>query len=145
VLPPGIELAFVIGPGVERVAVPPQDVSQLFLNLVSNAGRAIGARPMAAGVPATVAMRADAWRGPEGPCVRIVVVDDGIGMTAGQRRIAAGILDGTGHDGAGLGLTIVRRIVSGVGGHVSLTSVVGEGTAVEVLLPLAGMQRPGGP
>jgi PAS domain S-box-containing protein len=145
VLPPGIELSFVIGPGVERVGLPPQDLSQLFLNLVSNAGRAIGARAMVAGEPATVAMRADAWRGPGGPCVRIVVVDDGIGMTADQRRVAAGILDGTGHDGAGLGLTIVRRIVSGVGGHVSLTSVVGEGTAVEVLLPVAGMQRPGGP
>ena len=144
-LPPGIELSFVIDPGVAAVALPAQDLSQLLLNLVSNAGRAIAARPKAAGAPTSVTVRAAAHLGPDGPWVRMAVVDEGIGMTADQRRIAAAILDGTGHDGAGLGLTIVRRIVSAVGGHVSLASVAGEGTAVEVLLPSADMQRPGGP
>jgi PAS domain S-box-containing protein len=38
--------------------------------------------------------------------------------------------------GAGLGLSIVRRLVALMGGHITLDSVPGEGTAVHVVLPL---------
>jgi PAS domain S-box-containing protein len=38
--------------------------------------------------------------------------------------------------GAGLGLSIVRRLVELMGGHVILDSLPGEGTAVHVVLPL---------
>jgi PAS domain S-box-containing protein len=37
--------------------------------------------------------------------------------------------------GAGLGLSIVRRLVELMGGHITMDSVYGEGTAVHVLLP----------
>jgi PAS domain S-box-containing protein len=37
--------------------------------------------------------------------------------------------------GAGLGLSIVRRLVQFMGGHISIDSVYGEGTAVHVMLP----------
>jgi two-component system, OmpR family, sensor kinase len=39
--------------------------------------------------------------------------------------------------GTGLGLAIVRRIIEANGGHVSLDSVAGRGTTVEVHLPLS--------
>ncbi|NCC24947.1 MAG: response regulator [Deltaproteobacteria bacterium] len=39
------------------------------------------------------------------------------------------------HQGAGLGLAIVRRLVEVMGGNITIDSSVGEGTAVHVLLP----------
>lgn len=40
------------------------------------------------------------------------------------------------YQGAGLGLSIVRRLVKLMGGHITLDSIPGEGTAVHVVLPL---------
>jgi signal transduction histidine kinase len=40
-----------------------------------------------------------------------------------------------GADGAGLGLAIVERIVSGHGGLLSVTSGPGEGTRIEAVFP----------
>jgi CheY-like chemotaxis protein len=46
------------------------------------------------------------------------------------------------YQGAGLGLSIVRRLVELMGGHILLESVPGEGTDVYVNLPLALPQNP---
>ncbi|KAF5051287.1 Autoinducer 2 sensor kinase/phosphatase LuxQ [anaerobic digester metagenome] len=40
------------------------------------------------------------------------------------------------YQGAGLGLSIVRRLVELMGGHITLDSLPGEGTDVHVVLPL---------
>ncbi|MEP7300493.1 MAG: PAS domain-containing protein [Caldimonas sp.] len=42
-----------------------------------------------------------------------------------------------GIEGTGIGLTIVKALVEGMGGKVAVSSTVGEGTAFEVSLPLA--------
>ena len=44
--------------------------------------------------------------------------------------------------GAGLGLYIVRSLATGLGGHVKISSVLGSGTTVTVMLPLPAVGGP---
>ena len=75
--------------------------------------------------------------------VRIEVEDDGPGISEDdQRRIFERFARGANargaeSPGAGLGLAIVRTIVEAHGGTVSIRSVEGAGTTVQVELPLA--------
>ena len=77
---------------------------------------------------------------PFGNGVRVMVRDTGIGMTPEVMKRAfdkfyQGERSHTGK-GSGLGLALVKRIVTLCGGSISLESEVGSGTAITVQLPL---------
>jgi len=74
---------------------------------------------------------------PAGPGVRITIVDDGIGMSEEVVRRAFEPLFTARPDGGGtgMGLAIVRRIIAEHGGEISLASVPGDGTRVDVTFP----------
>ena len=69
----------------------------------------------------------------------IVAADTGIGMDPGvqERVFEPFFTTKKGELATGLGLSTVFQIVSQAGGHVSVESVVGEGTAFHIHLPLA--------
>jgi two-component system OmpR family sensor kinase len=90
--------------------------------------------------------------GPGGTCdsstVRLAVCDDGPGMAADAAvrafdRFWRGDPSRNKRGGAGLGLSIVRSIVSAHHGDVTLSSIPGVGTKVMVVLPAA--PRPNSP
>lgn len=94
--------------------------------------------------------RAIRLRAEPAPCgVRLVVADDGIGISAEEipRIVQKGVRGKNAPDGgSGLGLAIVTRIVDDHGGRVTITSTVGVGTTVSIDLPAArvdGVPRPG--
>lgn len=104
-----------------------QVLTNLFLNTVAHAYPDGGG-----GVVTITASEADANH------VRIVFADDGCGMSPDVRRRAFDPFFTTRRDqgGTGLGLHIVYNIVTGrLGGRINLTSVAGEGTRVEIILP----------
>jgi signal transduction histidine kinase len=72
--------------------------------------------------------------------VEIVVADSGCGIPASRidRVFDPFFTSRAPGEGTGLGLALTRQIVEEHGGQVTLTSIVGEGTAVTVRLPLAG-------
>lgn len=78
---------------------------------------------------------------PNGICVQ--VADNGIGIPADEiDRVFERYYRGHGADqenaaGVGLGLPIAKAIVEAHGGEISLTSRLGEGTQVSVLLPVS--------
>ncbi|HEU4323639.1 MAG TPA: GAF domain-containing protein [Roseiflexaceae bacterium] len=72
----------------------------------------------------------------------LVVVDQGIGIPAealprlGQRFYRAANVEGSSVSGMGIGLYVVYEIVTLHGGHVAISSAEGQGTTVEIRLPL---------
>jgi len=121
------------GVTVERGPLPPcfgdpAQLSQILANLVDNALKYL-APGRSGGIRISGARLRDR--------VRIVVEDNGIGIAPGDRdrvfdvfqRVAPGATDGE-----GLGLSIVRKIVDGLGGHVWVDS--GDETGSKFILDL---------
>jgi CheY-like chemotaxis protein len=135
-----IELVFVCAEPLGEVAMDPVQMQQIIVNLVMNARDAMpnGGEIRIETSRARVA-REDAERQGvrPGKYVKLTVEDTGCGMAEAVRaRIFEPFFttkkSGT---GTGLGMSMVYGIVTHCGGAVSVTSAVGEGTRVTILLP----------
>jgi signal transduction histidine kinase len=106
----------------------PDKLQQLLLNLLLNA---IDAMPD--GGPLTVAIR------PHGEEVEIAVRDAGVGIPAADLANVFQPFFSTkpAGRGSGLGLVVAEGIVADHGGHIEVSSVVGEGTEFTIRLPVA--------
>ena len=131
--PRGHDIAMLVPPGVPSVVGDRAQLSQLLHNLVNNAmkyGRA--------GTPIALTLSVD----PTGT-VRVTVADEGEGIPEKhlprltQRFYRVDSSRSRSLGGTGLGLAIVKHIVERHRGRLDITSVVGEGTTVTVLLPPA--------
>ena len=124
------------GPLAGAARADPTRLRQVLLNLLTNAikyNRADGQVVVDTAV--------------DGPLVRLRVRDTGRGLRPEQlaqlfepfNRLGA---EADGIEGSGIGLTIVKTLVEGMGGQVGVSSVVGHGTVVELALPLAAPGEP---
>lgn len=106
------------------------ELHQVVDNLLDNAVRAVQTGG-AVSVTLTVTPFDDT------PWVQLVVRDTGRGMSADTvaRVFEPYFTTRTVGQGTGLGLPIVRSIVTGLGGRIAVQSAPGRGTAFEVLLP----------
>ena len=81
-----------------------------------------------------------------GPVARIVVEDDGPGMTEAQRKAAFRRFFSASPGGSGLGLAIVHRLVTSNGGRAELSDTPGGGLTVSLEVPASqpgrGLRRP---
>jgi signal transduction histidine kinase len=73
--------------------------------------------------------------------VRVVVADDGPGMSEKQRRAALRRYVSATPGGTGLGLAIVHRLVTSAGGSIELSDTPGGGLTVTLQLPAAMRER----
>lgn len=126
------------------VTVAPHRLTQAVLNLVVNAGEAIPP-PDERGAVSGRRGRIRVWAEPfddedggRGPTqVRLMVSDNGRGMTPEVKRRAFELFFTTKPRGlgSGLGLPLVHRVASRVGGTVEIDTTVGKGTTVSMTLP----------
>jgi signal transduction histidine kinase len=126
----GIELAFVCAPDLPVVLATPGALQQIALNLALNALDATSR----GGVVAV-----DVRAGEEAPPqVELVVSDTGRGIPESDRThvFDAFFTTRAEQGGTGLGLAVVRSIVTEHGGAVELESETGVGTRVRVRLPV---------
>lgn len=137
-VPRGVGVDADFEPGMQRVGIQPAAMTQLMLNLVANAGHAIAERSPPGAPRGTV--RLFARPDQSSASARIVVNDDGPGMTPDVERHAFEPYFSRRTDGAGsgIGLGLVKRAVEAVGGTIALESTVGVGTTVTMTLPFVG-------
>lgn len=109
---------------LEVLASEPEIV-QVLLNLFLNAADAMSGKGTV-----EVSARAD------GPTVKILVKDTGIGIRDKDRPNIFRPFHTTKPDGTGLGLSISRRIAESHGGSLEFESVLGEGTTFVLTLPI---------
>ena len=123
-------------PGALHVRADPTRLKQVLVNLLTNAikyNRPGGSVHLEAA--------------PDTGRVRIRVSDDGIGMTSEQQAQAfepfnrAGA-EREGIEGTGIGLTIVKALVEGMGGRIEVHSTPGVGSVFEVWLDAAAESGP---
>jgi signal transduction histidine kinase len=136
-LPPEARVQSEIAP-VAPVRASPGELSQVFLNLLVNAGRAVRGLPAAR-------QRITAELAPLGDRVRATVRDTGVGIPdAVLPRVFDPFFTTRDHgEGTGLGLSICHGIVQRLGGEIRIESREGEGTSVHVLLPAAEVSASG--
>jgi signal transduction histidine kinase/ActR/RegA family two-component response regulator len=84
----------------------------------------------------------------EGDIVKLTIADTGIGMDADQLRSLfepfrqATASTARQFGGTGLGMSIVKMLVDAMGGTITVQSAPGQGTKIDLLLPLAVAEPP---
>jgi CheY-like chemotaxis protein len=141
--PPSVEFRLSAAPGVGAINADPTQMHQVFLNLCLNARDAMPTGGTLS-VDVTAVTIPDAPRGrladmAAGAYVRVSVTDTGDGM---RPEIIEQVFDPffttkPVGEGTGLGLSMVRGIVTGHGGYVTVDSQLGHGTTFAVYLPAA--------
>ncbi|QQR73725.1 MAG: PAS domain S-box protein [Holophagales bacterium] len=121
----GHELRLELEPRSATIAADPDQVSQIFWNLARNALRAM---PGGGALTMRGELAADRYR--------IIVRDDGQGMSDDQRARIFQPFHSFFDGGTGLGMAIVYRIVQEHGGAVHVDTSPGHGTEIVVELPL---------
>jgi two-component system NtrC family sensor kinase len=126
-----VEASLEIEPDLPMPDIDPNQIQQVFVNLINNAAQAIAST----GRPGTVVVRARRWL--DG--VAVDVADDGPGMS---EALAAQVFEPffttkPEGEGTGLGLSISQGIVREHGGRIMLSTEEDKGSVFTVQLPLA--------
>ena len=151
-VPKGVPLRLDVPAGLPAVAADAGGLAQLVVNLVANAGEAVGDRPggvtvtAATGVYTAADLPASALFDPlpAGRYVALTVADTGVGMDGPTQARLFDPLFTTKFAGRGLGMPAVLGIVRAHKGGVRVYSTPGAGTTVTVFLPAlsAGTDTP---
>ena len=126
-----VEASIEVEPDLPMPDIDPNQIQQVFVNLINNAAQAIAS----SGRPGTISVRARRWL--DG--VAIDVIDDGPGMA---ESLATQVFEPffttkAEGEGTGLGLSISQGIVKEHGGRIMLASEEGKGSTFTVQLPLS--------
>jgi signal transduction histidine kinase len=115
---------------LRKAAIGTTELTQVLINLIANAAQAIGRRKEASRrVLISVAEGHDS--------LRVVVTDDGPGMSPEVLARIGTPFFSTREEGTGLGVSQCRRLIEQAGGELTIASIEGTGTTVTVRLPLA--------
>ncbi|MFT4173058.1 MAG: ATP-binding protein [Rhodocyclaceae bacterium] len=128
-----IALVMQLSDSVPTVAMEPDMLRQVVLNLLLNAVEAMGDKPGSVRVSTSSDLNFD-----DRPWVEIRVKDDGPGLPRPRDdRLELPRASSKAAPHAGVGLAVSRELVQQAGGHLLCRSREGAGTTFSILLPLA--------
>jgi signal transduction histidine kinase len=126
----GIKLEISLEKDLPLVPVDPEGIHRALLNIVGNGLDAVEGRP---NPQVTVGTRRD----PEENWVRLLVLDNGVGIAPPQLNdIFKPFVSTKGSRGTGLGLAVSRKILREHGGDIVVQSQQGKGSKFILRLPL---------
>jgi len=131
-----IEIVLDVQPGLPEIDADHRAIRQMVLNLVSNAIKFTNG-----GGKITVTVQQ------HGPDIQVSVTDTGIGIPAEDLpRLTRPFEQATGsrdrnYEGTGLGLALTKSFAEMHGGHMTISSIEGEGTTVSFTLPINGPEE----
>jgi two-component system nitrogen regulation sensor histidine kinase NtrY len=123
---PDVEIRQRFADSLPKVAIDPEQIRRVIINLIDNAIEAMEQRGT---------IEIETQHDPSNNLVRIVVADDGPGIPVSERDKLFLPYYSTKKRGSGLGLAIVRRIIAEHGGSIDLTDNTPRGTRFAVELP----------
>ncbi len=122
----GIVFKQELSPDAEWVYADPRVLQQVLINIVANAMDAVAGRDAA---EITLSVMKASGR------VHIRVADNGCGMTEKQQKDLFKPFCTTKSHGTGLGLVIVKKMLTKMEGEIEVTSQQNKGTTVDICLP----------
>jgi signal transduction histidine kinase len=135
----GVSLRFSGGPELPPLLIDADGIQQVVLNLVANA---LTATPHGGSVSVSLETRrlSTTNRGCGAPAVRLIVTDTGGGMSKEVlgRLFEPFFTTRSAEGGTGLGLAVVKSIITEHSGRVSVESQLGVGSRFTVDLPVHG-------
>ncbi|HEY5955767.1 MAG TPA: ATP-binding protein [Polyangiaceae bacterium] len=143
-LPSNVRIHVRTEPEVPDVLADPIELQQVFMNLITNAVHASTQHGGTIDVQLSVrSFDGDVLVAPSdhhlADCVCMSVTDEGIGMSPAvlTQIFTPYFTTKPPGKGTGLGLSVTHRLVKGLGGTVVVSSREGQGTQVEICLPIA--------
>jgi signal transduction histidine kinase len=117
-----VPLRVALAGNLPPVSGDPLAIRRILENVVGNAADSLDGKPGAA-----VTIATESAGEPGSTLVRVIVADDGRGMTQAELERAFDDFYTTKERGTGLGLTIVRRLVQDLGGRLRVETEPGVG------------------
>ncbi len=122
-------------PELPPVRLDAEQIKRVVINLVDNAVEAIGAMEQEGAAPAPGLITLSTSHDPANGVVRLVIADNGPGISAADREKLFMPYYSTKRRGSGLGLAIVRRIIIEHGGSIEVSDNTPRGTKFTIELP----------
>ncbi len=141
----GIRLRINVPAHLPEIIAHPQQIQQVFLNLISNARYALNQKFQGENKDKILDITGEAITNNYKPYVRIIFYDKGTGISDDIMNKVMNPFVSTKPSsiGTGLGLSISHGIVADHGGFISIDSVDGEYTKVAVELPVNKLKNSG--
>jgi PAS domain S-box-containing protein len=127
----GITLVLFRDPHAETCYADPRALQQVLINLLTNAADALDGRK-----DPTVAISLSKREG----AIQLHVQDNGCGISEEKQKDLFRPFLTTKAKGTGLGLVIVKKMLSQMHGTIEISSRMDEGTAVDIYLPVSGAE-----
>jgi two-component system sensor histidine kinase HydH len=123
----GIAVFTAYDPACPEVLLDARELRKAFLNLVLNGLEALGPQGR---------LTVSTAYAPATRTITVTIEDTGSGMNDETLSRIFDLFYTTKQDGTGLGMAIARSVIDLHGGHLAIHSVVGQGTRVQVSLPV---------